>query len=100
MEKQQVHKSHSSVYRPPRPDDFILQEVKWNLSQNGEVDARFLDITVRQGVVKLRGEVATPHQKKVALEAVRDIPGVKHVENQLKIMRVARFTDDHSMHGF
>jgi hypothetical protein len=31
---------------------------------------------------------------------VGKIPGIIHVENQLKIKRVSRFNDDHSMHGF
>lgn len=91
---------HSQFYRPPRPDDFILQEALWSIGHVCAVDPRFLDVQVKRGALILHGEVSTPRQKRLISECVQDIPGVKHVENQIKIMRVSRFTDEHSMHGF
>lgn len=84
----------------PRPDDFICKDVIWNLTQNGEFDGRNIDVMVFQGRVILKGEVASRHAKKLALQCVKDIRGIVHIENQIKIRRVSRFSDGHSMHGF
>ena len=92
--------SKLNFYRPPRPDDFIQQEVHWTLSQSGILGAGRVEVAVERGVVRLKGDVFTPHQKRIAGACVEEIPGVRHVENQLKIRRVSRFRDDHSMHGF
>lgn len=89
-----------NFYRPPRPDDFVCQEVLWNLGQSGILDPRRLEVSVERGVVKITGEVFTPHQKRLVGACAEEVPGVRHVENQLKIRRIARFRDDHSMHGF
>jgi osmotically-inducible protein OsmY len=89
-----------NFYRPPRPDDFIHQEIIWSLGQSGILDPGKVKINVERGVVKLVGEVYTPQQKRLVGACVQDIPGVRHVENQLKILRISRFRDDHSMHGF
>lgn len=83
-----------------RPDEFIQQEVAWYLTQNGYLDGRDFTITVDQGVVTIEGEVPTKTQKKMALECIQHISGIIHIENRLKIKRVSRFSDGHSMHGF
>ena len=84
----------------PRPDEFISQDVIWNLTQNGEFDGRNIEVMVSQGRVVLKGEASTRHAKKLALHCVKDIRGIVHIENQIKIRRVSRFSDGHSMHGF
>lgn len=93
----------SKKYSPPhirRPDEFLEQEAIWNLTQNGAVDGRYLQVKVRDGILVLTGEVSSRPQKMIAQACVEQVSGVVHVENQLKIKRVSRFRDDHSMHGF
>lgn len=92
--------SKLEFYRPPRPDEFIAQEVHWTLSQSGLLGMGNVSVAVERGVVRLQGEVFTPHQKRLVGACVNEIPGVRHLENQLKIHRVSRFRDGHSMHGF
>lgn len=89
-----------NFYRAPRPDDFIHQEVKWTIGQSSIIDPASIRVHVDRGVVRLQGEVFTPHQKRLVGACVQEVPGVRHVENQLKIIRVSRFRDGHSMHGF
>jgi len=92
--------SSLNFYRPPRPDDFIHQEILWTLSQSGVLDPGKVRVRVDRGVVRVQGEVFTPHQKRMVGACISEVPGVRHVENQIKILRVSRFRDDHSMHGF
>lgn len=89
-----------NFYRPPRPDDFIHEEVMWSLGQSGILDPSTLQVSVHRGVVKILGEVFTPQQKRLVGECAQEVPGVRHVENQIKILRISRYRDDHSMHGF
>lgn len=77
----------------------MKEEVVKKLLTNGEVDTHNFDIEVDNGVVKLEGDVTGRHAKKVISKCLEDMEGIRHVENKLKIRRVARFTDN-SMHGF
>jgi osmotically-inducible protein OsmY len=77
----------------------MKEEVLKKLLGNGEVDAHNFDIEVENGVVKLEGDVTGRHAKKVIDKCLEELDGIRHVENKLKIRRVARFSDN-SMHGF
>lgn len=96
----EIRAKHPLLHHPPRADQFIRQEAIWNLTQNGCIDGRYLEVEVDRGVLVLKGEVATRSLKRLAQECVGHIPGIVHVENRLRIKRVSRFSDDHSMHGF
>lgn len=82
-----------------RSDQLLRSEVEERLLSCGDVDTHNFEISVDTGVVRLEGEVPGRHQKKVVSECLADVPGVKNVENRLKIRRVSRFSDN-SMHGF
>ncbi len=80
-------------------DLFMKEAVMKKLLTNGEVDTHNFEIEVDHGVVKLEGDVTGRHAKKVIDKCLEDMDGIRHVENKLKIRRVARFSDN-SMHGF
>lgn len=83
-----------------RSDHLIQQDIVWNLTQNGLIDGRHLEVSVSEGRAVIRGEVPTRTLKKMVVRCLQGIVGIIHIENQLKIKRVSRFSDGHSMHGF
>jgi osmotically-inducible protein OsmY len=68
-----------------RTDTDIAEEtvraLKWNLL----VPSKKIKVSVSEGVVTLDGEVNWRFQKEAAEDAVRYLPGVKGVENRIKI---------------
>lgn len=77
----------------------MKERVQEKLLYNGEVDSHNFEIEVERGVVKVEGEVPSRHAKKVVDECLKTVSGIRHVENKLKIRRVAHFSDN-SSHGF
>jgi osmotically-inducible protein OsmY len=58
----------------------IVRRFRWNLLIPDEVT-----VEVRNGIVTLRGEVRWSFQRKAAERAVRDVRGVRDVDNQITI---------------
>lgn len=83
-----------------RPDNFVRQDILWTLTQNGIIDGRYIEVSVTNGIVSLEGYVALKSEKKKIENLLESIEGIVNLENKLKVMRVSRYTDGHSMHGF
>jgi hypothetical protein len=68
-----------------RSDAELREEVIERLAQDLRVDGRDLDIEVSAGTVILRGTVPEPGQQEVVEADARQVPGVRAVENHLRL---------------
>jgi osmotically-inducible protein OsmY len=66
-------------------DDEIYDLVRRRLAGDPDVRGGGLDITVKDGVVTLRGAVRTEKAKKKADKLARKVKGVKNVVNELTV---------------
>jgi len=68
-----------------RSDAEVRQEAVETLTLDVRVDASHVDVHVVNGVVSLRGYVATPFERRVADEIVRRVKGVRDLRNELQV---------------
>ena len=67
------------------PDDLIYDQVRMKLTTDADVKGGALDITVKDGVVTIKGRVDTERAKVRATKLAKKVTGVKNVENQLVV---------------
>lgn len=72
------------------PDDLIYDQVRMKLTTDADVKGGALDITVRDGMVTIKGRVDTERGKAMATKLAKKVKGVKNVENQLVIVLPAQ----------
>jgi hypothetical protein len=77
-----------------RTDERIREEVCERLTDHGGVDACDIEVDVHAGEVTLRGTAPDRWQKRMAEDAIGDLPGVRDVHNQLRIDG-----SEHTTHG-
>ncbi len=68
-----------------RSDERIADDVHSRLTRRGQIDARGVQVTVKDRVVTLTGTVHDRRQKRLAEDLVDSVPGVVDVNNRLKI---------------
>lgn len=73
----------------PLDDIGLANEVAEALSDDPRVDVMHLDVQAEDGVVRITGEVPTEHQLDTATQVAESVPGVKKVENHLKLRKSA-----------
>lgn len=66
-------------------DERILEELSFALFHHSDLDASEIEVSVKDGVVSLRGLVQDRYSKKEAEYTVEEIPGVIDVVNELKL---------------
>ena len=66
-------------------DDAISDDVRQRLASNADVRGAALDVTVKDGVVTIKGRVHTEKGRKKATEITKKVKGVVNVDNQLKL---------------
>ena len=66
-------------------DDAISDDVRQRLASNADVRGAALDVTVKDGVVTIKGRVHTEKGRKKATELDKKAKGVVNVDNQLKL---------------
>jgi osmotically-inducible protein OsmY len=66
-------------------DTTLLARVKTALIQSPEVKANDVNVDVRNGVVQLKGRVATSTERAAAERVARGVSGVRSVQNDLQI---------------
>jgi len=66
-------------------DDTISDNVRQRLASDGDVRGAALDVTVKEGVVTIKGRVHTEKGRRKATELTKKIKGVVSVDNQLKL---------------
>ncbi len=70
-----------------RSDERIGEEVNYRLWQHGLLDASNIAVLVTNGVVLLTGTVDDRQAKRLARDIAFDVPGVRDVDNQLRIKK-------------
>lgn len=68
-----------------RSDAEVRQEAVETLTRDVRVDASHVDVHVVNGVVTLRGYVATPFERRVAVDIVRRVKGVRDLRDELRV---------------
>jgi|SRR4030095_1738782 hyperosmotically inducible periplasmic protein len=69
-------------------DFFLFTQVRAAINSEPELKGLDIALDIKEGVATMSGTVATPIQKARAEQVVRDISGVKSVNNQLRVSRV------------
>jgi len=72
-----------------RNDNRIFEDVNDRLTEDTEVDASAIQVSVRQGEVTLEGAVADRAAKRRAEDCADHVKGVRHVQNNLRIERAS-----------
>ncbi|MGH9648155.1 MAG: BON domain-containing protein [Bryobacteraceae bacterium] len=66
-------------------DDAISDNVRQRLASDADVRGAALDVTVKDGIVTIKGRVHTEKGRKKATELTKKVKGVVNVDNQLKL---------------
>jgi osmotically-inducible protein OsmY len=66
-------------------DDRIFDQVRVKLADDPDVKGGALDVTVKDGVVKIAGRVTTEKGKSKATKLAKKVKGVKSVDNELTV---------------
>ncbi|HEX2136297.1 MAG TPA: BON domain-containing protein [Microvirga sp.] len=72
-----------------RSDDRIREDVSDRLTDDPHVDASEIEITVAAGEVTLSGTVNSRFEKRHAEDVAESVPGVRHVQNNLRVNQQA-----------
>lgn len=67
-------------------DEQILQQVIAALFQTGYAQLRSVQSYCHHGRVVLQGRISTDYLKRMALDVVRNLPNVKEVDNDLRVV--------------
>jgi osmotically-inducible protein OsmY len=68
-----------------RSDERVKEDVCNRLEQNGQIDASEINVRMKNGVVTLTGSVEDRQMKRLAEDIAENAPGVKEVQNQLRV---------------
>ncbi len=69
-----------------RPDDEIAEDIRqalWSVYPIRSMELDAIEVLVQDGIVTLRGNVASPSHRYLAVQAVKKVPGVLHVVDEL-----------------
>ncbi len=72
----------------PNSDEWLFEKVKVTLLFHRSVSSTKTEIYVKDGIVTLRGDVASQAQKDLTAEYVKDVDGVKDVVNDMIVTTV------------
>jgi osmotically-inducible protein OsmY len=67
-----------------RSDERIREDVNDRLTQDPELDATEIEVTVKNGEVTLAGSVADRADRRRAEDCAEQVAGVKHVQNNIR----------------
>jgi hyperosmotically inducible protein len=70
---------------PTNSDAWLRDKVKYTLLFHRSVSVVTTDVNVKNGIVTLRGEAASQAHKDLTTEYVKDVEGVKNVNNEMTI---------------
>jgi len=67
------------------PDDRISDQVRMKLATDQDVKGGAFDVTVKDGVVVIKGRVDSDKGKSKATHLAKKVKGVKEVDNELQV---------------
>jgi hypothetical protein len=68
-----------------RSDNRMQEDINDRLTWHGQIDATDVQVEVANGVVTLSGSVNSRREKRIAEDVAEDVPGVKDVQNNLRV---------------
>lgn len=71
--------------KAPTPDDRISDQVRMRLAVDQDVKGGAFDVSVKNGVVTLKGRVDSDKGKSRATKLAKKVKGVKDVDNELVV---------------
>ena len=75
-----------AIFADQKTDDRIYDQVRMKLTTDPDVKGGIgLDVTVKDGVVTLKGRVDTDKAKNRASKLTKKVKGVKDVDNELQV---------------
>jgi hypothetical protein len=77
-----------------RSDERIREDVCELLTRHGAIDASDMDVDVHAGTVVLRGTTDSGRIRRLTEELVEELPGVRDVQNELRVRRPDAFRAD------
>ena len=87
--RREMDRMHNHAGRGPkgytRSDDRIREDVNDRLTDDWQLDATNIDVTVNNGEVTLAGTVDDIEDKHRAERIIENLSGVKHVQNNLRV---------------
>lgn len=75
------------VVKNDKSDKWLKMKVQTALVFHSNVNARKTEVSVKNGVVTLKGKATSQAQKELATEYVKDVEGVKGVKNEMAIVK-------------
>lgn len=91
VDNQLVLKGESTT---PNSDAWVKMNVNATLLFYRNLSDSKADVDVKEGVVTLRGEAANKAQKDLTTEYVKDVEGVKSVDNEMTVATAPKSTDE------
>jgi len=73
-------------------DAWLSEKVKATLLFHRSVSASKTEVYVNEGIVTLRGEVASESQKELAAEYAKEVEGVREVKNEMTVSKTPELT--------
>lgn len=70
-----------------RSDERIMDDIYDRLTRHGQIDARDINIDVKNGEVTLTGTVDSRRTKRMTEDVVDSVRGVKDIHNQLRVQQ-------------
>ena len=72
---------------PTQPDPWVTAKIQAKYFVDDEVKARDIDVDTREGVVTLKGTVASEAERRQAVAIARNTDGVRNVTDELRVDR-------------
>lgn len=76
--------------KTPIADTWVTARAKIVLAADSRVKGSQVSVETEKGVVKLRGKVDNAEAKKVAKDIVKELDGVKRVDNELQVVKPSK----------
>jgi osmotically-inducible protein OsmY len=80
-----VQPAFSGQKEPSTNDDRITDQVRLRLANDADVKGGALEVTVKDGVVVIKGRVDNNKVKNKATRLAKKVKGVKSVDNELSV---------------
>jgi len=73
-----------------RSDERIREDINERLTQHGRLNARDIQVEVKDGEATITGTVESRQAKRIAEDTVESVTGIKNVHNQLRVQERQR----------
>jgi hypothetical protein len=95
-----VHEDYIRIDEASRTREEVLQRVRGRLSQSCHFTRHWREIECdfREGILLLRGRVPTFYLKQVLQSILKDLPGVRRIDNRVDVISSAGLSSVRSLY--